>query len=427
MKIGILTYHYVYNEGAIWQAYTLCKYLRSKLPNWEIEIIDYRFQPKYETLASYYSSEKKLVYEELLEDCLSREKIISSGFGELKDLVDANYDAVIVGSDIVWQHHAHQSKIRQIVSVALDNPPKLDRYSIYGSVRSLKNWIVNTCKSTSQKRKTQLDVPNAYWLPFEFSGLKASYAASVGYSSPFLPKSCSPIAKDTFSSFQFISVRDSNTKQFLSNIDPELGQKAVRVPDPAWLFNEEIPDGAEVLKKFGVPSNLPLAGLLYPQGGRHSRMLGGFLPIYMNELGFKTVSVIDNNPFVDFNIASSVLSIFDWLAVVREMDILVTVRTHPTIAALLYKTPVVNLDITAANLRSASSKSYDMMVEFGLGNFCLYKCADLKMDKIKETILHAKEYQWNWSHVDSEIQRKREISNEYIATIESAINESFAE
>lgn len=42
MKIGILTYHRVINEGSVLQAYCSQKWLKSKYPDANVQIIDYR-------------------------------------------------------------------------------------------------------------------------------------------------------------------------------------------------------------------------------------------------------------------------------------------------------------------------------------------------------------------------------------------------
>ena len=42
MKIGILTFHQSVNNGAVMQAYSLSKRLKSEYPNDEIEIINNR-------------------------------------------------------------------------------------------------------------------------------------------------------------------------------------------------------------------------------------------------------------------------------------------------------------------------------------------------------------------------------------------------
>ena len=46
MKIGIITFHFVHNQGAVLQCFALKKYLEEK--GHEVEVIDYR--PKYHTV-----------------------------------------------------------------------------------------------------------------------------------------------------------------------------------------------------------------------------------------------------------------------------------------------------------------------------------------------------------------------------------------
>ncbi|HTI50252.1 MAG TPA: hypothetical protein VL475_04850, partial [Planctomycetaceae bacterium] len=45
-RIGILTLHYGFNEGAILQAYALAGLLRQHLPEADVEIVDQRYPSK---------------------------------------------------------------------------------------------------------------------------------------------------------------------------------------------------------------------------------------------------------------------------------------------------------------------------------------------------------------------------------------------
>lgn len=105
MKIGILTYHYTANYGAVLQTVSLYRYL--KCLGHDVEIIDYR------PLKSIYAYSKSLFYNRNFFYGLDRYKNFSKFIKkELKistyksyksiNIEKLDYDLVIVGSDEVW-------------------------------------------------------------------------------------------------------------------------------------------------------------------------------------------------------------------------------------------------------------------------------------------------------------------------------------
>ena len=133
MKIGILTFHQSINNGAVTQAYSVSKRLKSEYPNDEIEIINYRKKSVDRTysypLSDYFkvSSFKELVKKALdllvdpkllkclrnrtkiFNNCqsklpLSKDVILSDDTQELNIYIEQNYDVLVVGSDAVWNY-----------------------------------------------------------------------------------------------------------------------------------------------------------------------------------------------------------------------------------------------------------------------------------------------------------------------------------
>lgn len=116
MKIGILTFHYIPNVGASLQAYALCTYLRAK--GLDVEMIDYHCDglDKREII---FKKSGNIVYDFLrmilvrprekkkIRNCLSfleEQNMISNISYNRKNIQSACkvYDAIIVGSDMIW-------------------------------------------------------------------------------------------------------------------------------------------------------------------------------------------------------------------------------------------------------------------------------------------------------------------------------------
>ncbi len=111
MKIGILTFHYALNYGAILQAYATCRFLEGL--GHQAEIIDYR-NPTIEAGYRSFFWSKKALKAAPLEYCWrflpdyfrrrSRAKSFRRFVIERMNVsfLSENYDAVLIGSDQVW-------------------------------------------------------------------------------------------------------------------------------------------------------------------------------------------------------------------------------------------------------------------------------------------------------------------------------------
>ena len=126
MKIGILTFHYAHNYGAMLQAYALCTKLKSFGHN--AEIVDYRLPYIYnnhERLGLYAFYKKKYTTENCIvgalktiknypryyfrptkwykfEDFLNNVMPKSDRLYSTKDINKQGYDVIICGSDQIW-------------------------------------------------------------------------------------------------------------------------------------------------------------------------------------------------------------------------------------------------------------------------------------------------------------------------------------
>ena len=119
MKIGVLTFHFVYNYGAMLQAYALKTFLQRNAD--ECEIIDYRpyfidklYRPKLNYLIVHPRQFIRYIKERVLnrvgfsafESFLCEYLLDNSKKGYFFQLEELKkYSAVFVGSDQVWNPH----------------------------------------------------------------------------------------------------------------------------------------------------------------------------------------------------------------------------------------------------------------------------------------------------------------------------------
>lgn len=199
MKIGILTFHWATNYGAILQAFALQAYLKSI--GHDVKIINYKPARYDDTLYYFFRYRKFLQYrtyrcicrkESFLKSFRSRHLIQTQRFSKEQDLtVEASmYDILITGSDQVL------------------NPFFLQSGERGGST--------------------------AYFLGFTNTVKKISYAASFGCTE--YPVHLREKIKSLLTSFHAISVREVTGQAIVAS----LGFKDVElVPDPTLLLSAD--------------------------------------------------------------------------------------------------------------------------------------------------------------------------------------------
>jgi len=193
MKIGIITYHFATNYGAVLQAYALQTYLISN--GHEVEFINYTpinnktklMSQKRLTLNKVIKKLNTLRRISKFNGFRKKLKIGSTSYNTIQDLENGSlkYDAIVCGSDQIW------------------NP----LYS-FGN-----------------------DFPHAYFLNFSYAGKKVSYAPSFGTTT--LNNSNKKKVKNCLKDFHMNSVRERSSLTMLKEIEIE---PVYWVPDPTLLL-----------------------------------------------------------------------------------------------------------------------------------------------------------------------------------------------
>lgn len=193
MKIGIMTFHWATNHGALLQAYALQNTLTSLFPDSKVEIINYWPEQYRKTVLRSLRSGRIRVIQRYLRDMKKEKKL--TAFREalpqthryysqqelMKEALD--YDVLIAGSDQIW----NQS------------------YTMNGE----------GCKTA------------AYYLPFCQSAVHLSYAASFGTDK--LSEETIEFITPLLRGLDAVSVRENSAKELLKH----LGIEASVVCDPS--------------------------------------------------------------------------------------------------------------------------------------------------------------------------------------------------
>lgn len=248
-RIGILTYHASHNYGSMLQAYALCAKLNEM--GYDAQIINFRSSAQKMMYAKPYkywdaqSIKGRLLspslfiknigkwrkYELFLREEMPITYEINHPAGIRKFILDNHYDAVIVGSDQIWNTNATDFNI-------------------------------------------------GYLLPFQLPCKKIAYAPSMGHLKWLSVEDTELILKSTLSDFTHISAREQSMAHALSSF---LQKPIVTMPDPAWLVSKDRYDAIS----YSTP--LVKGKYVFYYEPRHEHERASSISKYARLLGLKTV------------------------------------------------------------------------------------------------------------------------------------------
>lgn len=328
MKIGILTLHRAVNDGAILQAYCLEQLLQASLPYAKVELIDYRpwrlekfeyrclLGRRFPFVNWHRWAKRRTLYAFISQYCaLSPTKCITDNLDDAQHfIVKQKYDAIVVGSDIVWQ--------------------------------------------VRRKRSAVPLAPNIYFLPGISGAKKIAFAASADRSDiTFLSEEIQRTRLlRSIRDFDFISIRDKAAQGLLL----QLGMEEVEfyhMPDPTilWDFSPIIdkPDGL-------LLSDKRVAGVAVA-----SPSIKAQVTQLMLSRGYQVINLL--GPKSKGQISLPVrYSLNQRLGVYPLLDLMVTDRFHGSIFTLkLSDAPVIFVEIAAA-YPEGLSKGRDLFYRLGI-------------------------------------------------------------
>ena len=323
MKIGILTFHRSINYGAFMQCYSLATRLRKDFPQHTVEVIDYnssvtegmyeaQIQKASPQLAQKLSQRMEAFHSVYHTLPLSERHMVGDSCQELAQWLNEEYDAVIVGSDAVW------------------------------------NWIIR-------------GFPNPYFLK-DYRGLKLSYAASAhGQRFRNMTAEQKEYLAEAFKDFYYLGVRDSNTEDMLRFVSPEL-QGHHNCDPTVFLDLETLPCDMEALKEKlrqrGVDFTKPLIGIMgYPAriGKELKRKLGSEVQL---------IALYEENSYADVYLHD--LTPFEWARVFSLFTATVTHFFHGTLLSLVNGTPVFSVETGSAFALEYTTKIQDALSRMDL-------------------------------------------------------------
>lgn len=352
MKIGILTFHWATNYGAVLQTYALQTYLESK--GHEVFIINYKPQLFDHTLKNYIFSLQFLRHSHYVQE-LRKEKSIDMfrkeklhltkrvfSYNEIPGVIKG-LDAIISGSDQVL------------------NP----------------SFLMN-----GEGRRVQTPV---YFLDFKFEGKKIAYAVSFGCTD--YPASALPLAKKLIHNFDIIGVRESSGIEIVKS----LGRNdAVKVPDPTLLLSDNVYYKLSEKSDISITANYTYCFFIRNIKERIQQL---------NDLQLNSKLVWNND---DGNYL-----INDWLRKIRGARLVITDSFHCVVMCLKMHVPFVAVTEKKGKV-AMNDRLFSLLTPLQLENYIIHKSC---LSSIKENMA----VNYRWESVDSQMVRLLCDADEFLS------------
>jgi hypothetical protein len=333
-RIGVLTLHSGYNEGAILQTFCVATNLQRNLPDSKVEIVDHRYPSKVKAYGPVRDDKTRALNDFVVHSLpLSKKRFLADDHRDTFEFIRENYCAVITGSDELW---------------------KL-KYS-----RRFHGLLFE------QNDPWSPAFPNVYWPDESIKIPKIAYAVSIGQTNwRTIPKKHIKRMKRILSQYTLLGVRDQRTMSFLKWLDTDIAGKAEWVPDPTFSTDIVSLVDKEMLKQrlqdWGVDFDRPRICTVL----RGSPKLNDDLINEIKKKGFQVVSLSLPNSIADVDLSDKGFTPLEWFGVFGLMDLCISQRMHTCISCILHDTPFIAVDFYG-NSMDDDTKVKDLMRSFNL-------------------------------------------------------------
>lgn len=343
MKIGIISYHYGYNEGTLLQAYAVQTLIDRHFGAGTAEIVDHRYAEKEAIVFKSASTPREERLRAFFNENLQRGSFrgLGTNLDQTWSHVAEKFDLVVVGSDELWRLD-YTRRRRFLVPMSQQINPWAPAF------------------------------PNVYWPDAADLGVPCvSLAASISEKDRVvdIPKAHRKHMRQILQNFSLITVRDSRTESFVHALAEPGALSCQWLPDPTFGLDVNFPEASASAKVL-------LAGAGVRDDG-HKRALvishtsGTALDHTISQLkkgGYLVVSLTHPQPGVDIDLSGAALGPLEWASIAAHFDVVVTDRFHGAVFALRNGTPVLALDYR--DQRSGNdSKMLDLFKRFGLEDY----------------------------------------------------------
>lgn len=349
-KIGLLTYHSVYNFGANLQALSSLWYFRKR--GYEVKIINWRPKDLLEHYQKTTPQNQAGIHESFFERFFDTTDVCQTDEEIVRIIEEESIDAIVIGSDAVCRHF-----------------PFLMRWRPSRTYTFLKNGLY-----------TPDIFPNPYWGSFYNKLVKkipmilmsvSSQGTQYQYALSGERKSVAVALRN----FSFISVRDTWSQKVFNYFS--YGEKVPLItPDPVFGFNINVPQefvSKEILKRFNLPEKYII--LSFKQKYSPSKDWVIRFVQYCNHVGISVISLPypqeENCLNVDINLSLPITPL-EWYSIIKHSRGYVGNNMHPIVVSMHNAIPFFSFDYYASislflrRVNLKFSKIYDLLSKSGL-------------------------------------------------------------
>ena len=364
-KIGILTYHFVLNYGAVLQAFALQEYLKKR--GHQVELIDYRpshlekggrfYFPKnikllkmnlikvYIKLRSFFylfSKQTRLKNKKFQDFQNGHLNLSKKTIKQFKCRTESflDYDIFICGSDQIWNSSNHSG---------------IDRAYFF-------SFLPENC-------------------------FTVSYAASFGRS--FIEEKYRNEVAELLKPFNLISVRELSGVKMVKELS---GKEAQCVLDPTLLLGEGLLDLVDFKK--------PNEDFVFSYALRSKDTVNLTNDYISKKLNLNLIS--DKS----LKAKKYALSPLEWVSHIKGSSFVVTNSYHGTLFSLIFKKPFIFVALSGAK-SSYNERALSLLGELGLMSRVLKSFNETRIDAIIELEI-------NWVEVSAKLSDKRKNSEEFL-------------
>lgn len=372
MKIGIISIHSAHNFGSVLQAYALQEKIK-KLGN-KVQIINYRpnyIDAEYKLFSIEYYKKHKGIKNKILrlifriltiksrikkyqkfENFIKENMDTTKVFSSYKELINYNFDfdVVICGSDQIW----------------------------------------NT--------KITKGIDKTYFLDFINKNiLKVAYAPSIGNNK--IDKKYIKEFKNKINSFDFLSVREKSTSDFLKKYT---NKKINSVLDPTLLLEKKEWDRFIKKSSIKLPNKYVLVYML--------EYNNKFKDIVLKISNYLNITVISINKRKYFNKEKLFSNIGpeDFLKLFKNAEMIITNSFHGTAFSIIFEKRICIIPNENSGMRLI-----DLSNKLGFEKNVITNEKELILPKITK--------EPNYKKINDNIKKQKEISEKFINDVMSSI------
>lgn len=346
MKIGILTFHWATNYGAVLQCYALQTYLESL--GHRVEIIDYKPRQYDDNLYNFFRFRKFLNVGDYIKQRKKESALISFRTQKLK-----------------------------MTSRCVSCKEMSDNLDDFDALISGSDQVVNPSFLMSGEGRGKISP--TYFLGFPFEGKKIGYALSFGCVT--YPEKELRVASKYIVGFDSISVREKTGVDIVTS----MGRKdAVVVPDPTLLMNSRYYNqlAEDSSLKFSKP-------YIYSFFIRHISERKSAINIQ-----FPDNNVLWNNNDGDYTMQG-------WLSKIKHAEFVVTDSFHCMVMCLKLHKPFAVITEKKGN-EGMNDRFYTLLGKMSLDSVIKHKEEISQLSRISD-------YNYDWEKVDCVLEEYSEI------------------